>query len=332
MTDHLPEPGGGLGAADPPPPPVRRRRGLVVGLVVAVVVVVGVAVGLVVLRSGGDGPSQVVRTYLQALADGDAGKALDQGARPPDTTFVTHDALDAQRRVARIGAIDVRDGSTSGSRAQVSATYTFGDRRADETFSLTETGGHWKLDDTVYPVGLAGLAGVPGLTLLGAPTSGRSTAYVFPGPLVWATSNSYLTVTAADPGNFSLSPGAASPVSLATGLSTAGRSAAAAAVRTFVAACARSKDLAPASCPQAVDDVDGVDGTAAWTAPTDLGGLAYRVSTPVTRVYVTGNLSWQVGYVAEDFTGARKNVTGAKVVAALYGTVDLTKSPPVFSP
>lgn len=316
-----------------PSAPRRRRRGPVVALVaVGLVVVAGVALGLVVLLTRGDGgPATAVRTYLQALADGDARTALDQGSAPPDTTFLTHDTLEVQQGVARISAIHVGDGTTSGNHARVSATYTFGDRHADQSFSLTEIGGTWKLDDTTYPISLSGLDGVPGLTLLGAPTSGKDEIYVFPGPLVWGSSNRYLTVVESGADQFALSPTDGSAPTLEAGLSAAGRQAAADAVRSHLGACARSKDLAPAHCPQSEADYAGVDGTAVWTAPTDLSALAYRVSSPVTRAYVTGELTWKVTYVAEDYTGAKRTVTDPKVVSALYGTVDLTRTPPVYS-
>lgn len=334
--------GGGYGAYGAPggayggtPPPKKKRTGLVLGLIAGgLVVVIALVIGLVAVLGGGGGkPSEVVQAYLQALSDGNAEQALEQGEKPPNTTFATSAALKAQQDIAKISSIDVSDGYSSSKSARVTATYKFGDKQADESFSLTKIGGEWKLDDTVYSIDLTGLDDVPGLTLLGIEAGDADKAYVFPGPLTWGSSNEYLTVTEREKDDFTLSPtdGSFSYTSLETGLSDAGEKAVAEAVTTFVDACAKSKEVDPANCPQREYDYEAVAGTAKWTAPTDFSGLEYRTSSPVTEVYVSGELTWSVTYTAEDYSGARKSVTVDDVDGSLYGTVDLSKSPPVYS-
>ncbi len=325
-------PGGPYGVGQPPPR--KKRTGLVIGIIAgALVVVVGLAIGLVALVSDGGGkPSEKVQAYLEALAAGDAPKALNQAAKAPDTTFATSEALKAQQKVAGISSIEVSSGSRSGNRARVTATYKFGEKQADETYTLTKIDGDWKIDDALYPIDLSDLD-VPGLTLLGIDTAGKDKAYVFPGPLVWGSTNEYLSVKERDSDEFTLSPadGSYAYSTLETGLSDAGEKAVATAVSTFIAACAKAKDLNPDNCPQSEYDYQAVAGTATWTAPTDLSALEYRTSSPVTKVYVTGDLTWSVSYTAEDYSGARKKVTSNDVDGSLYGTVDLTKSPPVYT-
>lgn len=328
-------PAGAGGAYGGGQPPKKKRTGLLIGLIAGgLVVVVAIAIGLVALLAGGGGkPSETVEAYLQALADGNAEQALEQGEKPPDTTFATGAALKAQQDIAKISSISVNDGYSSGNRARVSATYKFGDKQADESFSLTKIGGDWKLDDTVYPIDLTGLDDVPGLTLLGLDASGKDKVYVFPGPLTWGSSNEYLTVTESDSDDFTLSPsdGSFSYTSLETALSEDGEQAVADAVTTFIDECAKSKEVDPDDCPQREYDYEAVAGTATWTAPDDLSSLEYRTSSPVTQVYVSGSLTWSVTYTTEDYDGARKQVTVDDVDGSLYGTVDLTKSPPVYS-
>ncbi|MHA3701642.1 Rv0361 family membrane protein [Jatrophihabitans sp. YIM 134969] len=343
FTPPPPGPAGGYGAYGPPagtgpygsPPPKKKRTGLVIGLIAGgLVVVIALVIGLVAILAGGGGkPSETVQAYLQALSDGDAAKALEQGEKPPDTTFATSDALKAQQEIAKITDIDVSEGYSGSRSARVSATYKFGDKQADESFTLTKIGGKWKLDDVVYPIDLTGLDDVPGLTLMGIDAGDKNKAYVFPGPLVWGSSNEYLSVTESEPDDFTLSPadGSFSFSTLETGLSDAGEKAVAEAVTTFIDDCAKEKSLTPEGCPQREYDYEAVDGTATWKAPGDLSALEYRTSSPVTEVYVSGTLTWSVSYTAEDYDGKRTTKTANNVDGSLYGTVDLTQDPPVYS-
>lgn len=331
---------GGYGAYGAPtgpggtPPKKKRRTGLIIGLIAGgVVVLLALAIGLIaILAGGGDKPSATVKTYLQALSDGNATKALDQGGKPSDTTFLTDAALKTQQGVAKISNIDVSDGYSSGNRARVTATYKFGNKQADESFSLTKISGDWKLDATVYPIDLTSLD-IPDLTLLGIKADGKDKAYVFPGPLTWGSSNDYYTVK--DSGgadDFTLSPsdGSFSYTSLETDLSDTGQKAVADAVTTLLTTCAASKSLEPDNCPQAEYDYEGVDGTATWTPPSDLSTLQYQTGTPVNEVTVSGDLTWSVTYTAQDYSGAQKQVTVDDVDGSIYGTVDLSASPPAF--
>lgn len=338
---YAPPPGGygpppnPYGAGGPTTPPKKSRTGLVIGLIAAgLVVVIGIVVGVVFLVSGGGGdPKETVQAYLQALADGNAAKALDQGEKPSDTTFVTDKALDAQRKIATISSISVDKALTSGNRARVSATYKFGDKQADESFSLTKIAGDWKLDDTVYPISVSGLDDVPGLTLLGIDATGKDKVYVFPGPLTWGSSNQYFTVKDKDASDFALSPfdGSFSFTTLETDLSDKGQEAVAKAVTDYLATCAASKDLEPDNCPQAEYDYEGVAGSATWTPPNDLSSLTYQTGSPVTKVYVDGDLTWSVTYTVQDFNGATSQKTDNAVDGSLYGTVDLSGDKPTFS-
>jgi hypothetical protein len=280
-----------------------------------------------------------VKTYLNDLAHGDAKGALAQGAPPPSTTFANAAILKQQLAKAKISGIKIGNTQTAEDEAHVQATYQFGTRSADVTFVATKTDGKWKLTQTTIPIDLSLLDNIPQPTLFGTPVANLSKAYVFPGPLTWASKNPYVTITDRDADEFALSPFdvAASFTQLSVSLNDNGKQAATEAVSKAFATCATSRKLIPPGCPQRELGIgtDGLplDGTVRWTAPTDLSGLTFGSFTSDSKVDVTGTTFWKATFKSEDF-GSDKvtTVTDANVRANVFGTVDLSASPPTFEP
>src|SRR6266545_2462080 len=127
--------------------------GVPVGLMAAVL-------GLAYLVSGTDPPRPAarsaaasapsradgaVRTYLRALAAGDAAAAIRVSAPTPSGPFVTDDVLAAQQRAAPLRDIQVSDHAGSGSRDDVDARYSFGARHVRERIAVVKSHGRWRV-------------------------------------------------------------------------------------------------------------------------------------------------------------------------------------------
>jgi hypothetical protein len=306
-----------------------------------VVIAVGVLVGVLALGGGSAKKSagDTVKTYLNDLANGDAKGALAQGTAPPSTTFANTAVLKQQLAKAKISNIKIGNTQTIEDEAHVQATYQFGTRSADVTFVVTKTGGKWMLGQTTIPIDLALLDNIPQPTLFGTSVASLSKAYVFPGPLTWGSKNPYVTITDRNADEFALSPfdTAAVLTELTVTLNDTGKQAAAAAVSKAFATCAASRKLIPAGCPQREFGIgtDGLpeDDTVRWTAPTDLSGLVYGSFTSDLKVDVTGTTTWKATYKSRGFgTDKVTTVTDANVKASVFGTIDMSASPPTFQP
>lgn len=319
----------------------KSRKLLWIALAVVVIVVAGVVVGVLAL-SGSSSPKadKTVTTYLDDLANGDSKGAIAQGSTtPPSATFLTDDILKQQQAKSKISNIKVISTDTSGNDARVHVTYQFGSRSADENFELAKSGGKWKLTQSTYPIDVSDLSDIPSTTLFGKPIANLSKVYVFPGPVVWGTSNKYFTVTDKNADKFALSPYDTQDgfSELTADLSSAGKTAAQTAVTTFFAKCAQSKQLSPSGCPQEefgdTDDTgEPVDGTVTWTAPTDLSGLQYQTGSDATKLDVQGTTVWSDTYQSKAFTDdSLSTITDANNKTQDSGTVDLSQSPPVFT-
>ncbi len=319
----------------------KSRRNAYIAIAAVVVVAAGVLIGVFALGGGSTKKTaaDTVKTYLTDLANGDAKGALAQGSPPPSTTFANAAVLKQQLAKAKISNIKIGNTQTIEDEAHVQATYQFGTRSADVTFVATKTGGTWKLKQTTVPMDLSLLDNVPQPTLFGTPVANRSKAYVFPGPLTWGSKNPYVTVTDRSADEFALSPFdmTASFTQLSVALTDTGKQAATAAVSKAFATCAASRKLIPPGCPQREFGIgtDGfpVDDTVRWTAPTDLSGLQYGSFTSDLKLDVSGTTTWKATYKARDFgTDKVTTVTDPDVKANVFGTIDMSASPPTFEP
>lgn len=181
-----------------PPGPSRPRRlrtGTIVGLSlggVGVLAVVALVIGLAVLPRGTTPPgladssstsaADVVRTYLEAVAEADAETALAQlSSLPSDTVLLTDDVLEKSRQLAPVADIEIGEPVLSGYTGHVPVTFSIGDSRQQTTFPVDAWG-----DDETWGVGSLATLSLPGsvdslpLAINGQAVSGDS-VHAFPG-------------------------------------------------------------------------------------------------------------------------------------------------------
>lgn len=325
----------GWGPAGPQPPRKNNNKKILIGVIAAaVVVVVAIAVTLIVVFTGGDdetsSPDAAVKTYLEALAAGDAKKALSVSKTPPDDKLLTDAILKKQQSLAKISDINVRKPDNDYAYS-VKATYKFGDRNADVDVRVQKSGGQWQVVNGALEVNVDNLQ-LPQPTLFGVDISQDNKVYVFPGPLEWGSNNKYLAAKT-NQKDFTLGPDSTAYVSTSNidvGLSSAGQTAVQTAIDTYLTDCATSKQgIASTDKPGCGQAIFGArSGTVTWTKPTDLSGLEYSVNTytdPGT-VRVSGQVTWSATYVPS--YGDDNRDTDNEY---LSGKVDLTQSTPTFS-
>jgi hypothetical protein len=297
---------------------------LVAGLI-AIAVVAGSS-------SEGPGPGATVKDYLAALADGNAAKALALGPTPPSRAFLTDDILDKQQSEARIRDVTVGDADGYGNDASVPVTYNFGSKSVDTDFSLRKTGGRWRLTATTVSIDVGDLPSVPGVTLFGKPVT-ESTIQVFPGPLQFASADPDFAVTDESAGDFATSPDDFADANLDTELSSAGKQKVDAAVRAFLATCARADTLEPDGCPQsAFAPGDVVRGSVSWKLTGDPKPVNYQLdSERPTLVDVSGQVEFSVTYRYKDWDDSLHS--GHDTTSGyIDGNVDLSAGTPVLTP
>ncbi|PBJ31705.1 DUF4878 domain-containing protein [Mycobacterium avium subsp. hominissuis] len=189
----------------------KSRKRLFVLLATAGVMLVAVAVVVVITLAGGEAnrgggsAGDVVKSYLEALARGDAKTALSYGIDQPATKeFLTSDILKKQVAQWPIRNIKILHDNSAApgaalSMAHVHVVATFGDQTSDATMDLWMDHNRWKLASAAikFTLGLGavmGNAAATTVTLFGKPIS-DSTVYVFPGWIDIGTTNPCITVT-----------------------------------------------------------------------------------------------------------------------------------------
>lgn len=319
-----------------PMPPQKNRRKMFLWLTgVAALLVVGLVIALIAVATRDKGPGataeSAVQTYLDALAAGNAKKALSVTRTPPSTDLLTDAILKQQQGIAKISAITVhKPDNDLGDYAQVKATYKFGNRNADVDFTVRKSDGDWAIENGAIPLSLDYLH-VPQPTLFGVDISEDTKIYVFPGPLVWGSKNPNIAVTDTDPKDFALGPDSGAYPQLQAGLSDQGKTAVSTALNAYLDNCAASTQASASTdkpgCGQHLYD-SAVPGSVRWTKPTDLSTVTYRLDyqTPTT-VDVDGSLQWTATFTPTD--GSDNTGTGSQY---LDGTVDLTAASPTFTP
>lgn len=324
--------------AEPSARTERGSRGTRLALLAAALAAAGAIAAAVVVSIGGGSPgpspTSVVHTYLADLAAGNASGALAQGRPPRDTTFLTADVLRSQQRIAAITGVRIASSVTNGGTASVRATYRFGDRSADATFTLTHSGGRWRLDQTTVQIDVSTLTTIPAPTVFDRPIGAATTIEVFPGPVQWGSANRYFQVVQQDADRFALSPTDpdASYTELSASLDPAGHAALLAAVEKYVAGCAASTSLSPAHCPQQQFDDHVVPGSVRWQPLGSLASaLSYRsTDQAITTLEATARLLWRCSYrVRAGGTVVSRTQTG--IEGDVDGTVDMTAATPTFT-
>lgn len=137
--------------------------------------------------------SDAVQGYLNALAAGDATKALSYlSQQPSDTSLMTDDTLKASLKSAPLTGITVPK-VTDKYAYEVDASYKLGDRPVNAKFEIDDSSGHYLVDEGYAQIDLGDVANGLPLTINGTKVSADK-VYLFPGSYQLATTANYITL------------------------------------------------------------------------------------------------------------------------------------------
>jgi hypothetical protein len=126
-------------------------------------------------------PQQAVRGFLDALAAGDADRALQFAlTKPTDTTLLTRAVLESSNKSGALSVVNVPEVSGSGT-VQVPAEVSIGDHRATITLSTTQTDAGWRLEQVTSTIDPGPLPATLGPKLNDQPLTNTAHIEVFPG-------------------------------------------------------------------------------------------------------------------------------------------------------
>lgn len=132
--------------SSPAAPAGRRKKRMWVTLGAVALAVGGYLTAAALASSSGD-PSEVVSSYLAAIADGDASAAaqiIDPGASGTDAAYLTDDVLGAATE--RIEVVSVTTTKREGGTAEVEAVMQLASKTSTHTFTMTrDAGAYWLL-------------------------------------------------------------------------------------------------------------------------------------------------------------------------------------------
>ena len=215
---------------------------------VVAVLLVGSIVVVNVLRPSSAraaGPTDVVRSYLEALAAGDATKALSYAVSPPaDQSLLTDAVLAESMRRAPMSDIQV---SQDPGVAWVKVSDTLGGKDYDDEYTPVKVGASYKLDRVTASVYLTSIIDKFPILVNGTPLTNEN-AEVFPVTHVVTTG-----LPNVDWGDDATLVGAVHSNSrmpvLRARITKAGQQAFVSGARKRLGACLAQHRLAPASCP-----------------------------------------------------------------------------------
>jgi hypothetical protein len=280
-------------------------------------------------------PRETAEAYLEALADGDADAALAFGkARPSSTQYLTNEILRKQIELSPITDLRVTEASPQSDYApipqallQVSAN--FGGEYSQAQLVMRKFGDEWQFDNSFVQLKI-GVPTVPdksmeSLTILGVPTGGADSVYVFPGALDIKSTSRFVDVEtkpilleAINSGNYGM------PLMPNVTLNDEGRIASKEAVDTRVRNCINPN--APPDCPK-------------WQFPPEIDPKSLRfkgteglqdMTTIFNKFEMTNTVvgEGEVVVDAQTPSGPTVHTLGVRI----NGTVDLMKDPPVYTP
>ncbi|MET3810435.1 hypothetical protein [Arthrobacter sp. UYEF3] len=257
-----------LAPRDPMSARTKRTLGLVLGAVGLVVVLVVGAVITVNVVKGGNGPDKAVNSYLQALQNGEASKAMslaDPGLAN-DQRVLLIDQIYAKAG-KRIDGFDIVSSTVSEDHATVVAVLHQDGRKQQTTFNLRKSNpelldDHWKMESSPLR-SLSITSDTPVQTVLvngqelnvgrtGSPTGTASVNYpALPGEYTVELPSSEKYLTAPKSTTLVTIGAAQAPptASLKVDASDALKSEAMAQVDAHLAECVKSTDAQPANCP-----------------------------------------------------------------------------------
>lgn len=205
----------------PPPRSPRNRKPLFItaGATVAVLTVIAVVVAFLMSKGDdGDGgsfdpsgsPTEVAKSYMEALARGDAQAALDLSATEPATTdLLTNDILKLQQEKMPITEVEIlgeeRDPGADRRTSTVKVAAKLGGERTEGKLNVVVVDNEWKMsaafvDATTIEVrGYGDEEADETLTVFGKPLPQSRHFYVFPGYLEMGSRTPYLNINELPP-------------------------------------------------------------------------------------------------------------------------------------
>lgn len=314
----------------------KRRTPLIIGGAVLAVIILAAGATFAVTRLGGGSggglsPSETVQAYLDALAAGDAEKALSFGkTQPASTELLTSDILKKQIEEAPITNIRILSNDEALENigmATVQVAANFGDAVSDTQLRLSKVEEEWKLETATVKIDPPNSVGGDDdasktLTVFDQPIE-QNAIYVFPGYLEIGSSNKYLDVTS--------EPVLLDKLYLGSGylqptfeLNAEGKSAINTALKDAYAACEKSSLMSPPGCPATLRSGDALEGSVRW-GRADLDAVKIGNLDPYRlEVSLNGDVEIPV-----DFQTRRGPQTGT-VTNYLYADADLTRTPLVI--
>lgn len=314
----------------PPSGPKRNRRKLIIAAAGAAVLLIA-AVFVVPRFAGGAGggdlsASETVTAYLEALAAGDAEKALSfSKSEPANADLLTNDVLSKQ--IAKMPISDIRildDGEEMAGigMASVKVAVKFGEQLSDSTVRLSKVEEIWKIDDAINKIDITSTSAADEtLTIFGKELKKGEAFYVFPGFVDVGSSNEYIAVAADSP----LLTGGMVSFRPTYKLNDKGVDAVSTTMADAFALCEKSNLLDPPGCPVKLNNYRAVDGTVTW-GKADLSQLTLsELSEYDMTVRVTGKATIPVSFQLRD--GGTDSGTAESI---LFNTVDVSTSPPTI--
>ena len=251
---------------------------LIVGAVVLALIIIGVGAAVLVNRSTGTatdpidppGPAgsnppggssttappppastkadESVKSYLEALAAGNAAAALSLGKeQPTDKSFLTDKVLAESNKRAPITEITVAP-PESEYDSSIEATYKMGEQQVNETFTVQKQGDVYLLYDVTQDVNLENIRSRTLPMQINGVGVTSDTVNLFPGSYLLTTGSDYVNygggpMVITSPNDF---PSAYDhrPV-----ITTAGTKAVVAAAKTKLEGCAKEAKFKPSGCP-----------------------------------------------------------------------------------
>ncbi len=232
---------------------------VILGGIAAFLVLAILAIVVLVSVSGGDeeggtagGPAEnqsaAVKNYLEALADGDAKKALSLTAvEPLDTSFLTDEVLQASAEMGKI--TDIRVGEVANEYTSlVPATFKVGDQAVTEDFYVAKAGDGWKMKDAGSEIDFTNMRSNTLPLLVNGTALDADKVMLFPGVYELSTGSDYVSYGT---GKFTVKSNNdyLSSSDLTPALTPAGEKAYVSAVKESTDACLQKRDLSPANCP-----------------------------------------------------------------------------------
>lgn len=265
---YPPPPGAPQGAhayGQPPSGPPTGGSGnkalwIVLAAVAGFLVLALIAVVLIVVSTGGDDDEassatkastqpQVVKSYLTAVAEGDAKQALSLAAvQPLDKDWLTDEVLAESAKTAKITGIKV-GGVANEYTSTVPATFKVGDQVVTENFQVTKAGDSWKMAKAGSELDFTNMRKNTLPLMINGQALTVDKVTLFPG--TYTISSGTDNVTYGETGQFTVKGNAdyLRSSDLLPVLTPEGEKAFVQAVKASTRACLSKKEIAPRNCP-----------------------------------------------------------------------------------